>query len=65
MVFLGIPAGLGLALLANTPLPGIRLIRLAYIVPYVSSTVAIALVWQWILNGKLGLAEPIPEDARH
>ena len=55
MVFLGIPAGLGLALLANTPLPGIRLIRLAYIVPYVSSTVAIALVWQWILNGKLGL----------
>ena len=55
MVFLGIPAGLGLALLANAPLPGIRLIRLAYIVPYVSSTVAIALVWQWILNGKLGL----------
>ncbi len=55
MVFLGIPAGLGLALLVNNPLPGIRLIRLAYIVPYVSSTVAIALVWQWILNGKLGL----------
>ena len=55
MVFLGIPAGLGLALLVNFPLPGIRLIRLAYIIPYVSSTVAIALVWQWILNGKLGL----------
>ncbi|MCY3914391.1 MAG: sugar ABC transporter permease [Chloroflexi bacterium] len=54
-VFLGIPAGLGLALLVNNPLPGIRLIRLAYIVPYVSSTVAIAMVWQWILNGKLGL----------
>ena len=55
MVFLGIPAGLGLALLVNFPLPGIRLIRLAYIIPYVSSTVAVALVWQWILNGKLGL----------
>ena len=55
MVFLGIPAGLGLALLVNYPLPGISLIRLAYIIPYVSSTIAIAMVWQWILNGKLGL----------
>lgn len=44
-----------MALLVNNPLPGIRLIRLAYIIPYVSSTVAIAIVWQWILNGKLGL----------
>ena len=55
MVVLGIPCGLGLALLVNRPLPGIRLIRLAYMVPYVSSTIAVALVWQWILNGKLGL----------
>ena len=55
MVVLGIPSGLGLALLVNRPLPGIRLIRLAYMIPYVSSTIAVALVWQWILNGRLGL----------
>ena len=55
MVVLGILAGLGLALLVNTPLLGIRLIRLVYIIPVVSSTIAVALVWQWILNGKLGL----------
>lgn len=54
-VILGIPAGLGLALLVNTRLPGIRLIRIVYIIPVVSSTIAVALVWQWILNGKLGL----------
>ena len=55
MVFLGIPCGLGIALLVNRPLPGIRLIRLTYLIPHVSSTIAVALVWQWILNGKLGL----------
>ena len=55
MVILGIPCGLALALLVHRPLPGIRLIRLAYMIPYVSSTIAVALVWQWILNGKLGL----------
>ena len=55
MVVLGIPCGLGLALLVNRPLPGIRLIRLIYMIPHVSSTIAVALVWQWILNGKLGL----------
>ena len=55
MVVLGILAGLGLALLVNTPLLGIRLIRLVYIIPVVSSTIAVALVWQWILNRKLGL----------
>ncbi len=55
MLLLGIPSGLGLALLVNRPLPGIRLIRLIYMIPHVSSTIAVALVWQWILNGKLGL----------
>ena len=55
MLLLGIPSGLGLALLVNRHLPGIRLIRLIYMIPHVSSTIAVALVWQWILNGKLGL----------
>lgn len=55
MVFLGLPIALAVALLVNRPLPGIRWIRMAYMIPYVSSTVAVALVWQWILNGRLGL----------
>lgn len=55
MVVLGLPVGLGLALLVNRPLFGIQVIRLVYMIPYVSSTIAVALVWQWILNGRLGL----------
>jgi multiple sugar transport system permease protein len=46
---------LALALLINRPLPGIGFFRLAFYLPVVSSVVAVGLVWQWLLNSKLGL----------
>jgi len=54
-IVLGMIVSLYLALLVNESLPGIKFFRLAFYLPVVSSAVAIALVWQWLLNGKLGL----------
>lgn len=54
-VALGIVGSLALALIVNQPIRGVQFFRLAYFIPVVTSTVAIALVWQWILNAKLGL----------
>ena len=55
VVILGMTASLSLALVVNQQLRGIQLFRLAYFIPVVTSIVATALVWQWILNSKLGL----------
>jgi multiple sugar transport system permease protein len=54
-VSLGIIGSLALALVVNEPLKGIQFFRLAYFIPVVTSVVAVALVWQWILNAKVGL----------
>jgi multiple sugar transport system permease protein len=60
---IGLAIALGLALALNTTVRGIAFIRTAYFLPVVTSTIAIALVWQWIyspdsglLNEALGLA---------
>src|SRR6476661_9624062 len=59
---LGLAIALGLALALNVKVRGIAFIRTAYFLPVVTSTIAIALVWQWIyapdqglLNEALGL----------
>jgi multiple sugar transport system permease protein len=43
------------ALALNRPGRVVRWVRTAFFVPYVSSVVAVALVWQWILNPDFGL----------
>jgi multiple sugar transport system permease protein len=52
---LSVGAALGLALLVNTGLRGITVFRTAYFLPVVSSMIAVALVWSWILNPQYGL----------
>jgi multiple sugar transport system permease protein len=58
---LGMIVALALALLMNRGLPGERLLRALFFLPYITSFVAISLVWRWmfepdvgILNGLLG-----------
>lgn len=46
---------LGLALLLNREFPGIKVIRLFFMIPGVTSLVAIAMVWRWIYNDQYGL----------
>lgn len=52
---LGVVISLGLALAMNQRLKGISLYRTAFFVPVVASTVAVAMVWRWILNTEFGI----------
>jgi len=46
---------LGLAVVLNQKLVGVKLVRTAVFVPVVSAWVAVALLWRWIFNPKFGL----------
>lgn len=46
---------LGAALLLNRKLPGITIFRTAFFIPVVSAWVAVALIWQWLLNPQYGI----------
>ncbi len=48
-------AAIGLALLLNRRRAGVRLLRAIVFLPYVTSMVAIAIVWQWMFNADFGL----------
>jgi len=51
--------GLGLALLLFQGLRARGLFRLLYFMPYITSQVAVALVWGWIFNQNYGLANGV------
>ncbi len=58
-VLLSVPAtiviSLGIALLLNSNINFNALFRTSYFIPFVTSVVAISLVWQWIFNDDYGL----------
>ena len=60
-----VPAGmvlaLGLALLVNRKMPGVNLLRAAFFLPYVTSFVAISLIWKWMLQPDVGLLNNLLE----
>jgi multiple sugar transport system permease protein len=55
----GLAIALGLAMALNTKIRGIAFIRTAYFLPVVTSTIAIALVWQWIYASPSGLLNEV------
>ena len=52
---IGLALALGLAVALNQQIRGIAWIRTAYFLPVVTSTIAVALVWQWIYSPNQGL----------
>jgi len=44
-----------LALLTKQPRPGIKFFRTAFYTPVVTTTIAIGIVWTWILSGQFGV----------
>ncbi|MEO5918386.1 MAG: sugar ABC transporter permease [Candidatus Limnocylindrales bacterium] len=52
---IGLVIALGLAVALNQKVRGIAWIRTAYFLPVVTSTIAVALVWQWIYSPNQGL----------
>ena len=57
--FLGVPLGmvlsLLLALLLNAPVKGIGFFRTLFFLPSVTNTVALSILWLWLLNPEFGL----------
>ena len=51
----GISLSLLLAIALNQKIKGIRAFRALYFLPVISSTVAVAVVWQWLYNPEFGL----------
>lgn len=52
---LGIIISLFLAMALNQKIKGVKIFRAAYFLPVISSTVAVAVVWQWLYNPQFGL----------
>ncbi|MFH0794710.1 MAG: ABC transporter permease subunit, partial [bacterium] len=50
---------LGLALLLNTEIRGVRIYRTAFYLPVIVPTVATAILWMWLLNPQTGLLNPV------
>jgi multiple sugar transport system permease protein len=48
-----------LAVLLNLKMFGVGVIRVAYILPIVTSTTAAAIIWSWIFQPQVGLIDPI------
>ena len=46
---------LALAMLLNRRMPGMGIFRALYVLPYMSTPVAMAVVWGWLLNAQNGL----------
>lgn len=46
---------LALALSLNTKIKGVGIYRTIYFLPYISSTIAISLVWKWIMHPDFGI----------
>lgn len=57
--FLAVPLGmilaLGLALLLNAPVRGLGFFRTLFFLPSVTNTVALSILWLWLLNPEFGL----------
>ncbi len=51
----GIVLSLGIALLLNVPLKAKAFYRTSFFIPYITSVVAISLVWKWIFNDEYGM----------
>ena len=56
---LGLALALGVAMALNVKVRGIAFIRTAYFLPVVTSSIAVALVWQWIYNPDSGLLNQV------
>jgi len=58
-VVFGVSFALLLAVLLNQKVPGIAFFRAVYYLPTVTAGVAVALVWIWIFNPRLGILDGI------
>jgi multiple sugar transport system permease protein len=56
---LGLAAGLGIAMLLNTEVRGMRIYRTIFYLPAIVPVVASSLLWLWVLNPEIGLVNSL------
>jgi ABC-type sugar transport system permease subunit len=54
LMLLSIPTALGLAMLLNSKMPGMKFFRAIFFIPSVAAVVGVALIWQWLYNPVVG-----------
>jgi ABC-type sugar transport system permease subunit len=54
LLLLVLPSSLGLALLLNTKIPGMKIFRAIFFIPSVAAVVGVALIWGWLYNPTVG-----------
>lgn len=54
-------AGVGIALILNRTFKFVNIVRTIVLIPYLIPTIAVALVWEWILNNQYGLVNYLLE----
>jgi multiple sugar transport system permease protein len=50
---------LGLALLLNRPIPGVKIFRVLFYIPVITSPIAAATIWTWVLHKDFGVLNQI------
>src|SRR5713226_10469968 len=60
LVPLNLVVSLGLAVWLNTRLRGLTLYRMAFFLPVVTVTVAVALIWRWMYEPNAGIIDVVP-----
>ncbi|NDJ60943.1 MAG: sugar ABC transporter permease [Chloroflexi bacterium] len=54
LLILSIVPALGLAMLLNSKIPGMRFFRAVYFLPSIAAVVGVALIWQWLYDPVIG-----------
>ncbi len=54
LLLLSIPSALGLAMLLNSGIPGVKFFRALFFIPSVAAVVGVALIWQWLYDPTVG-----------
>jgi multiple sugar transport system permease protein len=54
LLLLSIPTALGLAMLLNSSIPGVKFFRALFFIPSVAAVVGVALIWQWLYDPTVG-----------
>jgi ABC-type sugar transport system permease subunit len=54
LLLLSIPSALGLAMLLNSGIPGVKVFRALFFIPSVAAVVGVALIWQWLYDPTVG-----------
>jgi multiple sugar transport system permease protein len=62
---LGMAGSLAVAMLLNQKVPGISVFRTVYYLPAVTSSVAMFLLWRWVLNPEYGLVNYLLHTVFH